>query len=190
MLDVRPTDIPGVVVIATKWFGDDRGAFSETYNRRVFSEAGIDVAFIQDNQALSGRVGTLRGFHFQHPPAAQSKLVRVVKGAVYDVAVDIRPGSPTFGRWAAVELSAANRLQLFIPVGFAHGYVTLEPDTEMLYKVDAYYDPDRQGGIVWDDPDIAVPWPLPPQGPLMAPRDAAMPRLMEIAPVAAWAIRP
>ena len=177
MLDVRPTDIPDVRVVATRWFEDGRGCFSETYNRARWREAGIDADFVQDNQVLSQRAGILRGLHFQRPPAAQSKLVRVTRGAILDVAVDIRVGSPWFGRWVATELSAANRLQLFIPRGFAHGYLTLQPDTEVFYKVDAHYAPEHEAGIAWDDPDVAIAWPLPPAGPVMAERDRLLPPL-------------
>ena len=188
MLEVRPTGISGLVILATKWHGDERGAFSETYQRERFHKAGIDVAFIQDNQAISKKAGTLRGLHCQLPPAAQSKLVRVTRGAVYDVGVDVRPGSPTFGKWAGVELSAENRLQLFVPAGFLHGYLTLEDDTDVLYKVDAPYTPACERGVVWNDPDIGIEWPSAGGAPVIAPRDAALPRLADFAPVEEWRI--
>jgi dTDP-4-dehydrorhamnose 3,5-epimerase len=182
MLDVQPTEIPDVRIVATRWFEDGRGSFSETFNRARWRESGIESDFVQDNQALSRQAGTLRGLHFQRPPMAQAKLVRVTRGAIFDVAVDIRVGSPWFGRWAATELSAANRLQLFVPPGFAHGYLTLAPDTEVLYKVDAYWAPEHEGGIAWDDPDVAIGWPLPPGGPLLAERDRGLPPLAALPP--------
>lgn len=188
MLEVRPTGISGLVALATKWHEDDRGAFSETYQEGRFTDAGIDVAFIQDNQAFSKKAGTLRGLHCQTPPAAQSKLVRVTRGSVYDVAVDIRPGSPTYGKWAGIELSAANRLQFFVPAGFLHGYLTLEDDTDVLYKVDAPYTPNCERGVVWDDPDIGIEWPDVGGGPVIAPRDASLPRLADLVPIEGWRI--
>jgi len=186
MLELRRADIPDLLIIATRWFADDRGAFSETYQQQRFNQAGITVAFMQDNQACSKSAGTLRGLHFQRPPAAQSKLVRVVRGAVYDVAVDLRPGSPSYGRWAGIELSAANRLQFFVPAGFAHGYLTLEDDSEVLYKVDAPYAPEAEAGLHWNDPAVGIAWPLADGAPLIAPRDQALPPLSELAPVEAW----
>ena len=138
-MQVEATEIPDVKILTPKRFGDSRGFFSEVYNRRVFAEAGITLDFLQDNQSLSRDVGTLRGLHFQAPPFAQDKLVRVIAGAIFDVAVDIRVGSPTYGRWVGVELSAENFRQLLIPVGFLHGFVTLAPDTVAIYKVTAPY---------------------------------------------------
>jgi dTDP-4-dehydrorhamnose 3,5-epimerase len=177
MPSVRPTDIPDVRVLSTPWFEDERGAFSEVYNAGAWASVGLDVAFMQDNHALSRRAGTLRGLHFQRGDAAQAKLVRVVRGAIWDVAVDLRPGSPWYGRWVAEELSADNRAQLFVPKGFAHGYVTLTADAEVLYKVDAPYAPAAEAGLAWDDPSLAIPWPVPPGGPVMAARDRTWPRL-------------
>ncbi len=182
MLDIRPTEIPDIRIVATRWFEDGRGRFSETFNRARWRECGIDADFVQDNQAQSSRAGTLRGLHFQRPPMAQAKLVRVTRGAILDVAVDIRVGSPWFGSWVATELSAANRLQLFIPRGFAHGYLTLEPDTEVFYKVDAYYAPEHEAGIAWDDPEVAIRWPLPADGPILAERDRLLPPLAALPP--------
>ncbi len=141
---------------------------------------------MQDNQAFSKRAGTLRGLHLQVPPAAQSKLIRVTRGAIYDVAVDIRPGSPTYGRWEGVELSAENRLQFFVPHGFAHGYLTLEDDTDVLYKVDAPYAPRCERGLSWNDPAIGIDWPKIGGEPVIAPRDAALPGLADFAPVEEW----
>jgi len=186
MLDIRHTDIPGLLIIATRWHADDRGSFSESYQQQRFNQAGITVAFMQDNHAVSKQAGTLRGLHFQRPPKAQSKLVRVVRGSIFDVAVDIRPGSPTFGRWAGVELSAGNRLQFFIPAGFAHGYLTLEADSEVLYKVDAPYAPDLEGGLHWNDPAVGIQWPEVTVMPVIAPRDQSLPVLSEIVPIEEW----
>jgi dTDP-4-dehydrorhamnose 3,5-epimerase len=186
MFSVQPTNLPGVMVVSTTWHGDDRGSFSETYQHERFVQAGIDVSFIQDNHASSRRAGTLRGLHFQKPPAAQSKLVRVTRGAIFDVAVDIRPGSPTYGRWAGFTLSADNRLQLFIPAGFAHGYLTLKDQSDVLYKVDAPYDPATEGGVLWNDPAIGIAWPDLGAPPVIAPRDAALPRLGDLPPIEDW----
>jgi dTDP-4-dehydrorhamnose 3,5-epimerase len=186
MFSVQPTALPDVLVVSTAWFGDERGHFSETYQRDRFVQAGIAVPFIQDNHASSRRAGTLRGLHFQKPPAAQSKLIRVTRGAIFDVAVDIRPGSPTYGKWAGLELSADNRLQMFVPAGFAHGYLTLEDDTDVLYKVDAPYAPATEGGILWNDPVIGIAWPASKAETIIAPRDAALPRLEALAAIEAW----
>ncbi len=186
MLEIRPTAIPGLVVLETRWFADERGAFSETFRQDRFAEAGISVSFMQDNQAVSKKAGTLRGLHFQKPPMAQSKLLRVTRGAIYDVAVDIRPGSPTYGKWVGMKLSAENRLQFFVPAGFAHGYLTLEDDTDVLYKVDAPYSPAVEGGLLWNDPAIGIEWPKLPVETVIAPRDAALPALAALAPIEEW----
>ncbi|HET6521201.1 MAG TPA: dTDP-4-dehydrorhamnose 3,5-epimerase, partial [Geminicoccaceae bacterium] len=162
-LEVRATEIPEVRLIRPARHGDHRGFFAESYNRRALAEAGIDVEFVQDNHAYSKEAGTLRGLHFQAPPHAQTKLLRVLRGAVVDGAVDLRHGSPTFGRHVMAELSADNGLQLLTPKGFAHGVLTLAPDTELTYKVDAYFAPEHDLGVRWDDPDLAIPWPLPPE---------------------------
>ncbi|MEL6209765.1 MAG: dTDP-4-dehydrorhamnose 3,5-epimerase, partial [Pseudomonadota bacterium] len=155
-LDVEALAIPEVRVIRPRKFGDHRGFFSETYNRRAFAEAGIDLDFVQDNHSLSGEVGTIRGLHYQSPPFAQDKLVRVVRGAILDVAVDIRRGSPTFGQHVAAKITAEDWNQILVPVGFAHGFVTLEPGTEVIYKVTNYYAPDCDHGILWNDPALAI----------------------------------
>jgi dTDP-4-dehydrorhamnose 3,5-epimerase len=168
-----------VRLIQPKRFADDRGWFSETYRADRLAEAGVTSAFCQDNQSFSRAVGTLRGLHFQTPPHAQAKLVRCTRGAIWDVAVDVRAGSPTYGQWVAETLTADNGAQLFIPRGFAHGFVTIEPDSEIMYKVDDYYAADCDGGIAWDDPDIALPWPLPADGPMLSPKDGALPRLAD-----------
>lgn len=169
-----------VLLISRPRFEDDRGWFSETYQRAKFAEAGVPDDFCQDNHSLSRPAGTIRGLHFQAPPHAQAKLVRCVRGSIWDVAVDIRRGSPTFGQWQAAELSAANGNQLYVPAGFAHGFVTLEPDTEVIYKVSAFYAPESDAGIRWDDPDIGLPWPLPASGPVLSGKDAVLPLLRDI----------
>jgi dTDP-4-dehydrorhamnose 3,5-epimerase len=163
-------------VIIPRRLGDERGWFSETYNARRLAEHGIHNIFCQDNQSLTRAPGTLRGLHFQRPPFAQAKLVRCLAGRIFDVAVDIRRGSPTFGRWVGTELSAENGRQLFVPVGYAHGFLTLEPDCMVAYKVDAFYSAECDTGIAWNDPDIAIDWPLDGV-PQMSPKDAALPPL-------------
>ncbi len=182
----QPTDLPDVVAFCPRLFSDDRGSFAETWNAALWAEAGIDVRFVQDNQAASLRAGTVRGLHFQRPPMAQAKLIRVLAGAIWDVAVDLRRGSPWYGRWVGGELSAANRLQWFIPAGFAHGYVTLTDDTEVLYKVDQPYTPAAEAGLAWDDPALAIAWPLPSSGPVLAPRDQSLPHLADLPPCFDW----
>ena len=156
MLSVEDTTIPAVKIVTPKKFGDHRGFFSETWSRKAFTDIGLDLDFVQDNQSLSAPAGTLRGLHFQSPPFAQDKLVRVTRGRILDVAVDIRASSPSFGKHVAVELSAENWKQLLVPVGFAHGFVTLEPDTEVLYKVTAPYAPENDHGLAFDDPALGV----------------------------------
>jgi dTDP-4-dehydrorhamnose 3,5-epimerase len=166
-----------VILIKTRRFGDERGWFSETYAEAKYAGLGVDVRFVQDNQSYSAQAGTLRGIHFQTPPHAQAKLVRCVRGAIMDYAVDLRRGSPTWGKWVAAELSADNGDQLYVPVGFGHAFVTLTPDTEVAYKVSDVYAPDCDGGVRWDDPDIGVDWPLPPSGPVLSDKDRALPLL-------------
>lgn len=178
---VESTALPDVKLIVPRRFADDRGAFAETYHKARLAETGIAIDFVQDNCSVSRMPGTIRGFHFQRSPAAQAKLVQVVRGGIVDVAVDIRHGSPSFGRYVAVELSADNGHQLFIPTGFAHAFCTVRPDTVVIYKVDAYYAPETEGGIRWDDPDLAISWPLGGREPLLSPRDRALPRLRELA---------
>ena len=180
MLSVEETAIPAVKVVTPKKFGDHRGFFSETWSRKAFAEAGFDLDFVQDNQSLSGPIGTLRGLHFQSPPFAQDKLVRVTRGRIFDVAVDIRASSPTFGKHVAVELSAENWKQLLVPVGFAHGFVTLEPDTEVLYKVTARYAPENDHGLAFDDPALAIDWGLPLSELTLSAKDRKHPRLAEM----------
>ncbi|MBB3809130.1 dTDP-4-dehydrorhamnose 3,5-epimerase [Pseudochelatococcus contaminans] len=170
MLEIKP-----------KVFGDDRGFFSETFNSNKFREKGITLDWVQDNQSLSREKYTLRGLHYQEPPFAQAKLVRVLRGRILDVAVDIRKDSPTFRQWVTLELSAEEFNQILVPIGFAHGFLTLEPDTEVLYKVSAPYSAAHDRSIRFDDPDIAVQWPLADHAPVLSTKDAAAPVLREIA---------
>ncbi len=179
-LDIMPLAIPDVRLITPRRFGDHRGFFSETWSRQAFASAGIDIDFVQDNHSLSAAVGTVRGLHYQSPPHAQDKLVRVVRGAIHDVAVDLRAGSPSFGRWVSAELSAENGRQLLVPIGFAHGFCTLTPDTEVLYKVSAPYAPAHDHGIAWDDPDLAIDWPAIADATTLSQKDRALPRLRAI----------
>ncbi len=179
-MDVVSLAIPAVKLVTPKRFGDMRGFFSETYTRRAFVAAGITDDFVQDNHSRSEKVGTLRGLHFQKPPEAQAKLVRVTKGRIFDVAVDIRRSSPTYGRHVAAELSAENWQQLYVPVGFLHGFVTLEPDTEVVYKVTTYYAPECDAGVIWNDPTLSIPWPLT-GAPILSGKDATLPRLADFA---------
>jgi len=182
-----PTTLPGVVIAEPTVFGDDRGWFYESYNQARFDAAlaalGLPAPrpFVQDNHSCS-QAGVLRGLHYQLPPHAQGKLVRVVRGSAYDVAVDIRAGSPHFGRWVGMELSAANRRQMWVPEGFAHGFMALEDDTHFLYKTTDVYAKDCERSIRWDDPALAITWPLPAglAAPLLAPKDAAAPWLAEV----------
>jgi dTDP-4-dehydrorhamnose 3,5-epimerase len=164
------------IVITPRRIGDDRGWFSETYNVRPLAEHGIVNAFCQDNQSLTRAAGTVRGLHFQRPPHPQAKLVRCLAGRIFDVAVDIRRASPTFGRWVGTELSADNGRQLFVPVGYAHAFLTLEPDCMVAYKVDDFYSAECDTGIIWNDPDIGIEWPLD-GSPHLSPKDSALPSL-------------
>jgi dTDP-4-dehydrorhamnose 3,5-epimerase len=177
---IASTAIPAVKLIESKRFGDDRGFFSETYSRAAFLSAGIDLEFVQDNHSLSERVGTLRGLHFQVPPFAQDKLIRCPRGRILDVAVDIRRVSPTFGAHVAVELSQKNWRQLLVPKGFAHGFITLEPSSEVLYKVTAPYSAAHDFGLAFDDPALGIAWPAPPDGPALSEKDRRHPKLAEL----------
>jgi dTDP-4-dehydrorhamnose 3,5-epimerase len=179
-MNVRALEIPAVKIIQPQKFADARGFFSETYSARVFQDLGIDAAFVQDNHVLSLDKGVVRGLHFQVPPHAQDKLVRVTRGTILDVAVDIRKGSPTYGRHLAVLLSAKNWEQLWVPKGFAHGYCTLEPDTEVLYKVTDYYAREWERGLAWDDPALAIDWRLAAAPPILSDKDRGYPPLNEL----------
>ena len=167
------------IFIESKRHGDRRGFFAETYSRRQYAERGIDEEFVQDNHSLSREVSTLRGLHFQAPPHAQAKLVRCGRGAIFDVAVDIRRGSPTYGQWEAYELTAENGDQLYVPVGFAHGFITLEPDSEIVYKCSDYFAPETEGALLWNDPEIGIDWPTKAD-PILSDKDAAAPLLADL----------
>jgi dTDP-4-dehydrorhamnose 3,5-epimerase len=176
-MKVTPTAIEGVLIIEPKVFGDERGFFFESFNQRAFNEAvGHTVDFVQDNHSRSAK-GVLRGLHFQRPPHAQGKLVRVTQGSVFDVAADTRPDSPTFGRWVGVELSGANHRQMWIPAGLAHGFLVTSDSADFLYKTTDYYRPDAEGSVRWDDPDLAIAWPLDGITPALSTKDAAAPLL-------------
>ncbi len=159
-MEIVPTAIPDVKIVTPKKFGDHRGFFSETFNNKAMIDAGINLNFVQDNHSLSVEKGVMRGLHYQLPPYTQDKLVRVVRGSVYDVAVDIRRSSPTFGKHVGAILSAENWKQIFVPKGFAHGFITLEPNTEVVYKVTDYYAPKHDRGILWNDPALGIDWPI------------------------------
>jgi dTDP-4-dehydrorhamnose 3,5-epimerase len=183
MTTIAPLALDGVLVITPKRHGDARGWFSETWSKKALAAAGVATDFVQDNQAFNARKGTLRGLHFQKAPHAQGKLVRVLKGAIFDVAVDVRPGSPTYGKWTGQTLTAEAGEQLWVPRGFAHGYVTLTDDTELFYKVDGDYAPQLEGGIIWNDPDIGIAWPLDGE-PVLSDKDQQLPRLKDLGPIA------
>lgn len=173
-MKITETNLEGVFVIEPKVFGDHRGWFTETYNEEDFQKAGIDIAFIQDNHSFSATKGTLRGLHYQTNPKAQTKLVRCTKGEIFDVAVDARKGSPTYGKWFGVELTAENKKQLLIPKGFAHAFMTLTDDAEVQYKVDALYAPECDNGVIWNDPEVGVEWPLDLE-PVLSVKDSNLP---------------
>jgi len=179
-MDIEATSIAGVLIVRPKKFGDERGFFSEVFKQSVLREAGVAFDWVQDNHAFSASRGVVRGMHFQTAPFAQAKLLRVTRGAVYDVAVDIRKGSPTYGAHVGVELSADNWAQLLVPAGFAHGYCTLSEDTEVLYKVTAPYAPQNEGGLLWNDPDLGVDWPIAHSEATLNARDASWPRLRDL----------
>jgi dTDP-4-dehydrorhamnose 3,5-epimerase len=176
-----PLWIADVLLVRTRKFNDHRGYFSETFSRCGFAGLGIHCEFVQDNESMSEHRGTVRGFHFQIPPQPQTKLVRVLKGSIFDVALDIRRGSPTFGRWCGVNLTAGTDEQLFIPRGFAHAFCTLEPRTQVAYKVDAYYSHQCEAGIMWNDPALAIDWPILSDEAILSEKDAQLPRLIDIA---------
>lgn len=172
------TNLEGVLIIEPTVFGDHRGWFMETYSESKFQELGIDLTFVQDNQSFSAVKGTLRGLHYQLDPKAQTKLIRCTKGSIFDVAVDIRKGSPTYGQWFGIELSAENKKQLLVPKGFAHGFMTLTEDVEVQYKVDELYSPEHDRGIIWNDPAIAIEWPMDIK-PVLSEKDEKAPSLKE-----------
>lgn len=171
------TKMQGLFIIEPAVFGDNRGFFMESYNVQKFKELGMEYPFVQDNHSLSMETGVLRGMHYQLNPKAQTKLVRVSAGAIYDVVVDIRKNSPTFGQWAGFILSAANKRQLLVPKGFAHGFCTIVPNTEVLYKVDEYYSPENDRGIAWNDPSLAIDWPT--TNPILSEKDSKHPLLKD-----------
>ncbi|MDQ0903927.1 dTDP-4-dehydrorhamnose 3,5-epimerase [Paenibacillus sp. V4I7] len=176
-MNVIATKLPGLFIIEPDVYEDHRGFFMESYHRTKLAEHGIDIPFVQDNHSLSVEIGVLRGLHYQLNPKAQTKLVRVVSGAIYDVAVDIRKNSSTFGEWVGVTLSAANKRQLLVPQGFAHGFCTTEPQTQVLYKVDEYYSPVHDRGILWSDPAIGIDWPT--ANPILSDKDQKHPSLKD-----------
>jgi dTDP-4-dehydrorhamnose 3,5-epimerase len=176
------TELPGVLVLEPKVFGDERGFFLESYNQSAFEAAvGRAVPFVQDNQSRSAR-GVLRGLHLQAAPHAQGKLVRVTQGAVFDVAADVRPGSPTHGRWFGIELSGSNHRQLWIPPGLAHGFLVLSDSADFLYKTTDYYAPESERSVRWDDPELAIAWPHTGVPPVLSPKDLAAPLLSSFVP--------
>jgi len=174
-MQVQALTIPDVKILTPRKFGDSRGFFSEVYNRRALAGAGIDTEFVQDNHSLSACRGTVRGLHFQTPPHAQDKLVRVVRGSVFDVAVDLRQGSPTYGLHVSAVLSAEAWNQILVPVGFAHGFMTLEPDTEIVYKVSDFHAPDHDEGLLWNDPTLGIRWPIPEEEAVLSDKDRGQP---------------
>jgi dTDP-4-dehydrorhamnose 3,5-epimerase len=182
IVEIRPLSIADVKLVIPKIHRDARGFFCETYSRKAMTEVGIAAEFVQDNHSGSMSVGTLRGLHFQVPPHAQGKLFRVTRGSVFDVAVDIRVGSPTFGQHVSAILSAESSMQIWIPEGFAHGYCTLEPDTEVIYKVTDYYFPDCDRGLQWDDAALDIKWPVDPTKVRLSDKDRRQPALKELAP--------
>jgi dTDP-4-dehydrorhamnose 3,5-epimerase len=180
---IEDTALAGVKIIVPRKFEDPRGYFLEVYNRRNFEQAGVRLEFVQDNHSLSVESGTIRGLHFQSPPFAQDKLVRVTRGAIFDVVVDLRSSSATFGQHATVELSAENARQLLVPIGFAHGFCTLEPNTEVLYKVTDYYSAPNDLGLAWDDPALGVSWPVEAGNAVLSDKDRRHPVLKDLPPI-------
>lgn len=178
-MQVERLAIPEVMLVTPRRFSDSRGFFAETWNRAAFAKVGIDIDFVQDNHSYSAQRGVVRGLHCQISPNVQGKLVRCLKGAIWDVVVDIRRGSPTYGQHAAAVLSAENFTQLWVPGGFLHGFCTLMPDTEVAYKVNAPYDRDAERGVIWNDPDLALPWPVGADEVKLSDKDAALPRLAD-----------
>lgn len=182
-MQVERLSIPEVLLLNPRRHGDSRGWFSETYVRRELEAAGVNDVFVQDNQAYSSVRGTLRGLHLQIPPDPISKLIRCLRGAIFDVAVDVRAGSPTYGRWVGAELTADNGAQLYVPRGFAHAYMTLTADTEVFYKIDGYYAPAAERGLRWNDPAVGIDWPTPEREMVINDRDRNLPLLADFDPV-------
>ena len=185
-MQIDDTALSGVRILTPRRFADARGWFMESWSRAGLRAAGIELDFVQDNQSLSRDAGTVRGLHFQRPPRAQAKLVRVLAGAIWDVAVDARAGSPSYGAWVGVELSAANGRQLLIPEGFLHGFVTRAPMTEVLYKCTDVYAPDCEGAVAWDDPDLAIDWGLGAAPAVLSDKDRRAPRFAELDSPFGW----
>ena len=177
---IERLSIPDVKVLIPKKYGDHRGFFSEIYNKKAFAAAGVDIDFVQDNHSRSADAGTVRGLHFQTPPFAQDKLVRVTRGSVFDVVVDLRRNSPTYGRHASVVLSAGEWNQVLAPIGFAHGFMTLESDVEVVYKVSDYYAPEHDKGLLWNDPALGIKWPIAESEATLSEKDRRQPRLAEL----------
>lgn len=177
---IKSLTIPEVKIIHPKKHGDERGFFSETYNQRNLAKADIDITFVQDNHAFSAEKGTVRGLHFQSPPFAQHKLIRVVSGAILDVAVDLRVGSPSYGQYVSAVISAKAWNQILVPVGFAHGLVTLEPNTEVLYKVSGFYSQEHDKGLLWNDPALGIDWPVSEAEALLSEKDMRQPLLADL----------
>lgn len=182
-MNVQPLAIDAVKLVTPPRFNDPRGFFSETWNAGRFADAGIPGPFVQDNHAVSTARGILRGLHCQVGQNAQGKLVRCTKGAIFDVAIDVRQGSPTFGKWVGAELSAGNWTQIWVPAGFLHAYCTLTAETEVIYKVTAPYDKSAERGVIWDDPDIGIDWPIAPQAIILSDKDKVLPRLRDCPPL-------
>lgn len=178
-MEVTATAVQGLILLKPRYFHDLRGYFAETYNARSAQRIGLPATFVQDNQSLSLKRGTVRALHFQVPPRPQAKLIRVVRGSIYDVAVDLRIGSPTYGRWQAITLTAQAGEQLFVPRGCAHGFCTLEANTEVAYKVDDYYAPESEQGLAWDDPTLAISWPVSPADAVLSDRDRSLGRFAD-----------
>ena len=184
-MQIEKTDLPSVLILTPPHFGDDRGWFSETWNGPRLAAAGVQIDFVQDNHSMSAAVGTLRGLHYQSPPHAQDKLIRCTRGAIFDVAVDFRRGSPTFGHWTGVELTPENRQQLLVPKGFLHGFVTRMADTEVQYKCSDVYAPDCDGAVRWDDPTIGINWGLTGT-PVLSGKDTIAPLFADVISPFEW----
>jgi len=178
-MDVKELSLPGFKLLKPRRFADSRGHFTETYNERTFAQAGITLRFVQDNQSFSASKWTVRGLHFQLPPAPQAKLVRVLHGSIFDVGVDLRVGSPTYGRWEGVTLSSEGGEQLLVPNGFAHGFCTLQPGTVAAYKVDEFYAPASDSGLIWNDPDLAIGWPVAASEVVLSDKDRKLGRFCD-----------